>query len=321
MARLPKPGGDSGTWGSILNSFLSQAHRPDGNLKTDSVGRDQLQENAVVSSHIAPGAITKSTVGLANVNNTSDSDKPVSTATQAALDDKLASSQLGQPEGVAALDADGVLDEAQVPERLTQSGLDATYGAEALVDPTTELGSAADAAFARNRRGSRTIVLGDSLDIANIGWFEWLCVLSNQKVTRQCNAGVAGQRTDDMLARIDGDVIAYAPDICIFGGCTNDYKQGVAEAVVRANLIETAARLRAADIIPVVRTAPPTDVAAGVTYTTVALHRAVIQRHNAWLAQWASGEGIEGSGHLLGCGRPSDRRLPDGHHVGWNPPH
>ena len=33
MARLPTPGGDDGTWGGILNDFLSQEHNPDGTLK------------------------------------------------------------------------------------------------------------------------------------------------------------------------------------------------------------------------------------------------------------------------------------------------
>ena len=33
MARLPQPGKDSGTWGDILNDFLTQAHNVDGSLK------------------------------------------------------------------------------------------------------------------------------------------------------------------------------------------------------------------------------------------------------------------------------------------------
>lgn len=33
MARLPKPGGDDGTWGSILNTFLKTTHNDDGTLK------------------------------------------------------------------------------------------------------------------------------------------------------------------------------------------------------------------------------------------------------------------------------------------------
>lgn len=33
MARLPQPGSDDGSWGGILNDFLSQAHNADGSLK------------------------------------------------------------------------------------------------------------------------------------------------------------------------------------------------------------------------------------------------------------------------------------------------
>jgi hypothetical protein len=34
MARLPTPGGDAGTWGSILNDFLTVEHNSDGTLKS-----------------------------------------------------------------------------------------------------------------------------------------------------------------------------------------------------------------------------------------------------------------------------------------------
>lgn len=37
MARLPTPGGDDGSWGSILNDFLSQAHTSGGSLKTSAL--------------------------------------------------------------------------------------------------------------------------------------------------------------------------------------------------------------------------------------------------------------------------------------------
>lgn len=37
MARLPVPGGDDGSWGDVLNEFLSVSHNPDGSLKTVGV--------------------------------------------------------------------------------------------------------------------------------------------------------------------------------------------------------------------------------------------------------------------------------------------
>ena len=72
-------------------------------IPTDSVniafGKVQLQINSnktagdqALSNHIAdkenPHAVTKAQVGLGNCDNTSDLDKPISTATQAALDTK-----------------------------------------------------------------------------------------------------------------------------------------------------------------------------------------------------------------------------------------
>jgi len=79
MARLPNPGADNGSWGNILNDYLLQSLKPDGTLK----------DNSVPVSALAAGAVTKSTVGLGNVSNTSDDDKPLSTASVAALSGKI----------------------------------------------------------------------------------------------------------------------------------------------------------------------------------------------------------------------------------------
>lgn len=59
MARLPQPGSDKGIWGSILNAYLLQSHDSQGNLKQNTVGPDQLQDNAVTATAVADGTITK----------------------------------------------------------------------------------------------------------------------------------------------------------------------------------------------------------------------------------------------------------------------
>jgi hypothetical protein len=38
MARLPVVGDDEGTWGDILNDFLSQVHAPNGLLNPGPLG-------------------------------------------------------------------------------------------------------------------------------------------------------------------------------------------------------------------------------------------------------------------------------------------
>lgn len=57
----------------------------------DSTSGDSLK--ALINNHIAnksnPHSVTKSQVGLSNVDNTSDANKPISTATQNALNNKL----------------------------------------------------------------------------------------------------------------------------------------------------------------------------------------------------------------------------------------
>lgn len=127
MARLPTPGSDQGTWGTILNEFLSQVHKTDGSLKdnvvtasalasdavtADALGADAVSSTALATTNVpssgmvltydgselvwttpasAPvtsvnsqtGAVvlTKSDVGLGNVDNTSDAAKNSATAT------------------------------------------------------------------------------------------------------------------------------------------------------------------------------------------------------------------------------------------------
>lgn len=118
MARLPVPGGDDDTWGDILNEFLEVEHNADGTQKTLDVTKGGTGRTTSTTAYgliaagttatgaqqtISPGtsghilksngaaalpsfqAGTGADVGLGNVDNTSDADKPISDATQTAL--------------------------------------------------------------------------------------------------------------------------------------------------------------------------------------------------------------------------------------------
>lgn len=95
MARLPQPGGDINTWGDILNAYLLQQHNADGThnvaavLQVPAVTGRVLASNTSLSDGVGWKSLAKGDVGLGNVDNTSDADKPVSSAQQAVLDTKL----------------------------------------------------------------------------------------------------------------------------------------------------------------------------------------------------------------------------------------
>ncbi|WP_115625599.1 hypothetical protein [Blautia producta] len=62
-----------------------------------------------------PHEVTKAQIGLGSVDNTSDTNKPVSTAQQAALNLKLNASLKGAANGLAELDGSGKVPAAQLP--------------------------------------------------------------------------------------------------------------------------------------------------------------------------------------------------------------
>lgn len=138
MARLPIIGGDSDNWGAILNDFLNVSHQGDGTLKPGAVSgaggytkpvtgipdadldasvratltkADTALQTAPVASvagRTGAVALSPSDVGLGNVNNTSDANKPLSLATQVALNTKADTAHSHAIGDIAGLQ--GVLD-------------------------------------------------------------------------------------------------------------------------------------------------------------------------------------------------------------------
>lgn len=118
---------------SVTTSVLAVSGGIDGQVLT----KDSLQPggmawssvvatSGVTSVNTRTGAVTLSAndVGLGNVTNTADADKPVSTAVQAALDAKLSTSQRGATNGVASLDATGKVPSSQLPAATAQVNSD-----------------------------------------------------------------------------------------------------------------------------------------------------------------------------------------------------
>ncbi len=61
-SRLPQPGGDVGTWGIVLNDFLSQSHTPAGLLGTGTVGTPQLTESSVTTGKLVDASVTSAKI-------------------------------------------------------------------------------------------------------------------------------------------------------------------------------------------------------------------------------------------------------------------
>ena len=74
-------------------------------------------EGGVSSVNTKTGVVVldKTDIGLSNVDNTSDLNKPISTATQTALNAKINTTSIGQPNGVAGLDGTGKVPSLQLP--------------------------------------------------------------------------------------------------------------------------------------------------------------------------------------------------------------
>src|SRR4051812_7520647 len=110
MSRLPQVGSDDGAWGEILNDFLAVSHDHEGKLN--------------------PGAISKTSVGLGNVDNTADASKPNSIRNQTALNLKAADASVvhlaGSETITGAKNCTGGLSSAGSPV-VTTSGLSSYY--------------------------------------------------------------------------------------------------------------------------------------------------------------------------------------------------
>ncbi|HEV7930279.1 MAG TPA: hypothetical protein VGP12_09150 [Nitrosospira sp.] len=68
MSRLPTPGSDSGTWGTILNDFLSVEHNADGTLKSAATIAAAATAVQSVNGHTGTSvSVTASDMGAVSV--------------------------------------------------------------------------------------------------------------------------------------------------------------------------------------------------------------------------------------------------------------
>lgn len=85
MSRLPVPGGDVGSWGSVLNDFLGQSLAADGAIKASVVGASQVQDGSLPKTKLDSSAQSS----LAKADAAAPSTEAVNTVTNAGASQTL----------------------------------------------------------------------------------------------------------------------------------------------------------------------------------------------------------------------------------------
>lgn len=97
------------------------------------------------------------------------------------------------------------------------------------------------------------------------GYAETAIYRAGRRFTVVRNAGVSGNTTAQMHARLQTDVLDYSPDVVPILGGTNDLTSGMTDAALTTmfqNLEDIVARCLNAGVLPVIVTCPPKNGAA-----------------------------------------------------------
>lgn len=109
MSRLPIPGQDSGTWGDILNDYLSQSLKPDGTLQDNSVTSNAVAPNSITNAQIASDAVNAASIADGSITNSLIADGTIqevklSSTVQTKLNQTAPVTSVNTKTGVVTLD-------------------------------------------------------------------------------------------------------------------------------------------------------------------------------------------------------------------------
>jgi lysophospholipase L1-like esterase len=97
------------------------------------------------------------------------------------------------------------------------------------------------------------VTLGDSITQSG----SWPALVNSTRIVLLHNAGMGGDTTAGMVARLSADVLAYRPDVVTVLGGTNDVGGRVLQGTTTANLRAIIEALEAANVKVVLLTIPP----------------------------------------------------------------
>ena len=199
MSRLPQPGGDSGSWGGILNDYLAQVHNIDGTLKDNVITSQSIAPNAITATEIANATITEAQLDSsvqAKLNTAGSGGVADGTITTAKLhDDAVTDAKVAPAAAIAKsklaplniVDADVSASAAIAQTKITNLTTDLackastthTHTSSQISDSTTvgrALMGATDAATARTAIGAGTgtsnLAIGTSSTTAKAGDYQ-----------------------------------------------------------------------------------------------------------------------------------------------------
>jgi lysophospholipase L1-like esterase len=121
------------------------------------------------------------------------------------------------------------------------------------------------------------------------GYLTWANIALNHRLQVIRNAGISGNNSTQMLARVDADVIAYSPGFCVVeSGMPNDIGSGFTSATIIANHKAIYDKLAAVGIKVVVCTALPYGLSTALST------RQQMHSFNLWAKAYA-----RDNGHIL----------------------
>lgn len=215
MARLPEPGSDSGTWGSILNDFLLQEHNADGSLKIRTDGSLDVADATAAAKGVVRlagdlgGTAAAPTVpGLAAKENTAN--KGVANG-YAPLDSaaKVPAANLPTTDAVAEGDANLYHTTARARAAISGTANQVNYNpATGVVSAPQDIHTGAAPTFAGatitsdmrvNENASLYFGSGTANYIRQSGTQLWLAAAANNVVLKLSYGGASGFLTFDQF--------------------------------------------------------------------------------------------------------------------------